>query len=153
MKATVLAFGLSSLALGACVQQTAQTPKSMPGPILSVAEARAAALNERKDEMMRELATCESGGAGEAERPIYGGRGAFVGRFQFMPRTVMSYVQQRDGRVLSFREATELAHDYEQAKELAKYMIFEQGRINDWPLCARKLGLADQVAEIQGTPQ
>jgi hypothetical protein len=121
----------------------------MPGPVMSVAEAKAAALNERKDELMRELATCESGGVGEAERPIYGGRGAFVGRFQFMPRTVMSYVQQRDGRVLSFSEARELAHDYEQAKELAKYMIFDQGRANDWPVCARKIGLAGQVAEIQ----
>jgi hypothetical protein len=148
MKATVLAFGLSSLALGACVQQTAQ-PKQMPGPVMSVAEAKAAALDERKNEVMRALATCESGGHGESDHPIYGGRGAFVGRFQFMPRTVMSYVQQRDGRVLNFREATELAHDYDQAKELAKYMIFEQGRINDWPLCSRKIGLANQVAEIQ----
>lgn len=148
MKATVLAFGLSSLALGACVQQTAQ-PKSMPGPVMSVAEAKAAALNDRKDELMRELATCESGGSGISDERIYGGRGAFVGRFQFMPRTVMTYVQQRDGRVLSFNEAKELAHDYEQAKELAKYMIFEQGRTNDWPVCARKLGLAGQVAEIQ----
>ncbi|MBS0522170.1 MAG: hypothetical protein JSS04_00940 [Proteobacteria bacterium] len=148
MKATVLAFGLSSLALGACVQQTA-SHKTLPGPVMSVAEAKAAALNQRKDEIMRELATCESGGAGESERPIYGGRGAFVGRFQFMPRTVMTYIQQRDGRVLSFNEAKELAHDYEQAKELAKYMIFEQGRTNDWPLCARKIGLANQVAQIQ----
>lgn len=148
MKATVLAFGLSSLALGACVQQTAQ-PKQMPGPVLSVAEAKAAAVNDRKDEVMRELATCESGGSGVSDERIYGGRGAFVGRFQFMPRTVMTYVQQRDGRVLSFNEAKELAHDYEQAKELAKYMIFEQGRTNDWPVCARKIGLAGQVAEIQ----
>jgi hypothetical protein len=149
MKATVLAFGLSSLALGACVPQTAQPPKALPGPVLTIAEAKAQALDARKDEMLRELATCESGGHGEAERPIYGFRGMFVGRFQFMPRTVMAYVQQRDGRLLSFTEATQLAHDYDQAKELAKYMIFEQGRVYDWPACARKLGLARQVAEIQ----
>jgi len=148
MKATVLALGLSSLALGACVQQTA-SPKRMPGPVMSVAEAKAAALDNRKDELMRELATCESGGSGTSDERIYGGRGAFVGRFQFMPRTVMLYVQQRDGRMLSFSEAKELAHDYERAKELAKYMIFEQGRTNDWPVCSRKIGLAGQVAEIQ----
>jgi len=148
MKATVLAFGLSALALGACVPQTAQQPKQMPGPVLTVAEAKAWAMEQRKEEMLRELATCESGGHGEADRPIYGFRGMFVGRFQFMPRTVMAYVQQRDGRQLSFREATDLAHDYEQAKELAKYMIFEQGRVNDWPACARKLGLQQQVAQI-----
>ena len=148
MKATVLAFGLSSLALGACVPQTAQKPKQMPGPVLTVAEARAQATEQRKDEILRELATCESGGHGEADRPIYGFRGMFVGRFQFMPRTVIAYVQQRDGRQLSLREATDLAHDYEQAKDLAKYMIFDQGRVNDWPACARKLGLHAQVAEI-----
>jgi hypothetical protein len=148
MKATVLAFGLSSLALGACVPQTTAS-KHMPGPVMSVAEAKAAALEERKDGVMRELATCESGGHGDADQPIYGFRGTFVGRFQFMPRTVMAYVQQRDGRSLSFQEAKELAHDYAQAKELAKYMIFEQGRVNDWPACARKIGLARQVSEIQ----
>jgi hypothetical protein len=148
MKATVLAFGLAALALGACVPQTAQRPKQMPGPILSIAEAKAQATDQRKDEILRELATCESGGHGEADRPIYGFRGMFVGRFQFMPRTVVAYVQQRDGRSLSLREATDLAHDYDQAKELAKYMIFEQGRVNDWPACSRKIGLAQQVAEI-----
>jgi hypothetical protein len=148
MKATVLAFGLAALALGACVPQTAQHPKQMPGPVLSVAEAKAQATDQRKDEILRELATCESGGHGEADRPIYGFRGMFVGRFQFMPRTVVAYVQQRDGRSLSLREATDLAHDYDQAKELAKYMIFEQGRVNDWPACSRKIGLAQQVAEI-----
>jgi len=149
MKATVLAFGLSSLALAACVPQTAQQPKQMPGPILTIAEAKMTAAELRKEEMLRELATCESGGHGEADRPIYGFRGMFVGRFQFMPRTVMAYVQQREGRQLSFREATELAHDYDQAKDLAKYMIFEQGRINDWPACSRKLGLHRQVADIK----
>ena len=149
MKATVLAFGLSSLALAACVPQTAQQPKQMPGPILTIAEAKMSVAERRKEEMLRELATCESGGHGEADRPIYGGRGMFVGRFQFMPRTVMAYVQQRDGRQISLREATELAHDYDQAKDLAKYMIFEQGRINDWPACSRKLGLPRQVADIK----
>ncbi|MBN9090740.1 MAG: hypothetical protein J0J01_27830 [Reyranella sp.] len=149
MKATVLAFGLSSLALGACVHQTAQQPRQMPGPAMSIAEAKAAAVESRKDEMMRELATCESGGHGESDRPIYGFRGMFVGRFQFMPTTVRAMVQQRDGMVLSLREATDLAHDYERAKDLAKYMIFEQGQVSAWPACARKLGLYQQVSEIQ----
>src|SRR5690242_14485811 len=95
MKATVLAFGLSSLALGACVQQTA-SPKTMPGPVMSVAEAKAAAVNNRKDELMRELATCESGGSGTSDERIYGGRGAFVGRFQFMPRQRLAGLQPQD---------------------------------------------------------
>ena len=148
MKATVLAFGLSSLALGACVQQTA-SPKTMPGPVMSVAEAKAAASTIARTSSCASSRPARAAAAARLDRRIYGGRGAFVGRFQFMPRTVMTYVQQRDGRMLSFSEAKELAHDYEQAKELAKYMIFEQGRVNDWPVCARKIGLAGQVAEIQ----
>jgi hypothetical protein len=150
MKATVpLAALISALAATGCVQHTAEKPKQMPGPVMSVAEAKLSAAEQRKEEMLRELATCESGGHGEADRPIYGFRGMFVGRFQFMPSTVKAYIQQRDGRELSLREAAELAHDYDRAKDLAKYMIFEQGRINDWPACSRKLGLQRQVAEIK----
>jgi hypothetical protein len=107
------------------------------------------AIAARKDELLRDLAVCESGGSGDSERPIYGGRGAFVGRFQFTPRTVINYVQQMDGRVLSFREATALAHDYQQAAALAKFVIFEKDGIWNWPFCNRKLGLAQQVAEIK----
>jgi hypothetical protein len=151
MKATVLAFGLSALALAACVPQTAQQPKQMPGPVISIAEAKQSVSDQRKDEVLQQLATCESGAHGETDQKIYGGGGAFVGRFQFMPATVRAYVQQREGRQLSLREATDLAHDYDKAKELAKYMIFEQGRINDWPACSRKLGLHRQVAEIKST--
>ena len=149
MKATALmAMLISALAVAGCVQQTAMT-KAPPSPVMSAAEARMSLVEQRKEEMLRELATCESGGHGEADKPIYGGRGAFVGRFQFMPRTVVAYVQQRDGRQLSLREATDLAHDYRQSMDLAKYMIFEQGRINDWPVCSRRLGLAQQVAQIK----
>lgn len=106
-------------------------------------------VEERKDEMMRQLAVCESGGHGASERPIYGGRGAFVGRFQFTPRTVINYVQQMDGRTLSVKEATTLAHDYDQAAELAKFVIFEKDGAFNWPLCNRKLQMTQQVAEIK----
>ncbi len=107
------------------------------------------AAEERKDEMLRELAVCETGGSGDSFSPIYGGRGAFVGRFQFTPRTVINYVQQMDGRSLSVKEAIALAHDYHQAAELAKFVIFEKDGVWNWPLCNRKLGLAQQVAEIK----
>ena len=148
MKATLpLSLLVSSLALAGCVQHTAS--KAMPGPVMSVAEAKNWAVEQRKDEILRELATCESGGHGESDRPIVGGRGAYIGRFQFNLRTVVSYVQQRDGRQLSLVEAKDFAHDYEQAASLAKYMIFDLDRAGDWPLCARKLGLRAQVTEIR----
>ena len=116
---------------------------------MTIQEAKNWSVERRKDEILRELATCESGGHGDSDRPIYGGRGAYVGRFQFSLRTVVAYVQQKEGRQLSLSEAKELAHDYDRAAELAKYMIFDLDRAGDWPLCARKLGLRAQVEEIK----
>jgi hypothetical protein len=133
-------------AIAGCTKPPPPQPAASPG---ALADARARDIEERKAELLRELAVCESGGSGDSGQPIYGGRGAFVGRFQFTPRTVINYVQQMDGRVLSFREATALAHDYQQAAELAKFVIFEKDGIWNWPFCNRKLGLAQQVAEIK----
>jgi hypothetical protein len=148
MKATLpLGLLVSSLALAGCVQHNAA--KTMPGPVMSVAEAKVYYAELRKDELMRELATCESGGHGDSDRPIYGGRGTYVGRFQFNLRTVVAYVRQRDGMELSLSEAKEFAHDYDRASGLAKYMIFDLDRAGDWPLCARKLGLRAQVNEVR----
>ena len=128
------------------------TKPSPPRPAPSTetrADLRARQVEERKDEMLRELSVCESGGVGDSAQPIYGGRGAFVGRFQFTPRTIISYVQQMDGRSLSMKEAVALAHDYQQARALAKFVIFEKDGIWNWPLCSRKLGLAQEVSEIK----
>jgi len=134
------------LALAGCAKpQSSQTAAATEAAV----DLRAREIEERKDAMLRDLATCESGGHGETDHPIYGGRGLYVGRFQFTVRTVITYVQQMDGRVLTPKEATALAHDYEQAATLAKFMIFERDRIGEWPLCARKLQLARQVAEIR----
>jgi len=107
------------------------------------------AIEERKDEMMRQLAHCETGGSGPSERPIYGGRGAYLGRMQFSVQTVMSYQMRRDGRQLSRQEAAELAHDYDRASSLAKFMIFELEEPWHWPLCSRKISLRDEMANIK----
>ena len=45
-------------------------------------------IEERKDDLLRQLAICESGGYGDSEKPIFGGGGAYVGRFQFTIRAV-----------------------------------------------------------------
>lgn len=107
------------------------------------------AMEARQDDLMRQLAICESGGHGSSERPIYGGRGLYAGRFQFTTGAVISYVRDRDGRVLSSHDALMLAHDYARAAALAKYMIFVRGHYWHWPGCSRKLGLARHVTEIK----
>ena len=50
---------------------------------------------------------------------------------------------------LSRQEAIDLAHDYDRAGDLAKYMIFDLEEPHHWPLCARKIGLRGQMSAIK----
>lgn len=133
---------LALLVAAGCVQQTAPVVSGTPDP-------RTSDIEVRKDEVLNQLAMCESGGTGESDLPIYDRRGAYVGRYQFSPRTVIAFVRQMDGRSLSVKEAIALAHDWRQASALAKYVIFERDGVGHWPACSRKLGLARQVQAIK----
>ena len=135
------AFLVSGCQLGTQPPQTAALAPAV--------DLRQQEIEERKDEMIRQLAHCESGGSGPSDRPIYGGRGAFVGRLQFSLQTVISYQRKRDGTVLSRQEALDLAHDYDRAAGLAKYMIFELEEPFHWPLCSRKIALRNEMAHIK----
>ena len=112
-------------------------------------DPRLVMIEDRKDDLLKRLAICESGDWGPSEKRIYGGNGVFHGRFQFMIRTVQGFVLQIDGEALTIRQATDLAHDWERASSLAKYVIFELDGITHWPLCNRKLGLAAEVRAIK----
>ena len=106
-------------------------------------------IDDRKDEVIRQLAHCESGGWGPSDKPIYGGRGAYLGRLQFTVQTVIAYQKRKDGTELSRQEAIDLAHDYDRAGTLAKYMIFDLEEPHHWPLCARKIGLRNEMAAVK----
>ena len=106
-------------------------------------------IEERKDEVIKQLAICESGGYGPSDKPIYGGRGRYLGRLQFDTHTVISYVQKRDGMQLNYKEAAALANDYDRAASLAKYMVFDLQEPWHWPLCSKKVGVTEQVASIK----
>jgi len=106
-------------------------------------------IEDRKEEIIRQLAHCESGGWGPSDQKIHGGRGAYLGRLQFTVQTVIGYQLKKDGTQLSRQEATDLAHDYDRAGALAKYMIFDLEEPHHWPLCARKIGLRSQMAAIK----
>jgi hypothetical protein len=137
----VAAFIVSGCQLGT---QPPQTSALAPAVDLRQKE-----IEERKDEMIRQLAHCETGGYGPSERPIVGGRGAFLGRMQFSVQTVISYQLRRDGTQLTRQQAAELAHDYERAASLAKYIIFELEEPWNWPLCSRKISLRNEMANIK----
>jgi hypothetical protein len=140
-------IGLATAALTLCACQP--HAQSLQTASYSAHDALQSEIDERKDEMMRQLAHCESGGSGPSDQPIYGGRGSYLGRFQFSLTTVINYQRRRDGAQLNGREAADLAHDYERAADLAKYMIFELEEPWHWPLCSRKIGLRDQMAHIK----
>jgi hypothetical protein len=120
------------LLLAACHKPPAPAPQQPD---------RAQLIEQRKDAAVSQLADCESGQGS--------GGGRYIGRFQFEPRTVVAYVKERDGRTISTQEAVALANDYGQASSLAKYMIFERDAHTQWPACSRKIGLAQQVADIR----
>jgi len=140
---------LALLVVTACTKHPNDVLSLLPASRPSAEEMRSVMINERKDEVLRQLAVCESGDHGDSPVPVVGGRGAYLGRFQFTPRTVITYVQQMDGRELNWGQATALAHDYNQAAALAKWIIFERDGLYNWPACSKKLGLAKEVAEIK----
>lgn len=137
---------LVAVALGGtgCAQ-----PKPQVAAVEQGITAREQEFNDRKESLLQQLATCESGSWGPQPRPIYGGRGAFHGRFQFTLRTFMTYTRMRDGTVLTSKEAAEYAQDYYKAASLAWYMIYELNEPWHWPLCSRKLGIPAQLKSLR----
>jgi hypothetical protein len=104
---------------------------------------------DRKEHILQQLATCESGSWGPSERPIYGSRGAYHGRFQFTLRTFITYTSRRDGTQLTTKEAAEYVQNYDKAASLAWYMIYDLQESWHWPRCSRKLGIPAQVNLIK----
>jgi hypothetical protein len=148
LRSTLAGVGLvvSAFLISGC--QLGGTPPTTSGFEPPV-DLRQKAIDDRKEEIIRQLAHCESGGWGPSDRPIHGGRGAYLGRLQFTVQTVISYQLKRDGTQLSRQDAIDLAHDYDRAGALAKYMIFDLEEPHHWPLCARKIGLRSQMSAIK----
>ena len=140
------------LALGSCTAPASRTEAAAAAR----AAARAAVVSEhtrqveaRKEEVIRQLSICESGGYGVSDRPILGYRGTYLGRLQFTITTVIGFVKMRDGVTLTRAEAVELAHDHERAGALAKFVIFDLEEPWHWPVCSRKLGIPAQIRAIK----
>jgi hypothetical protein len=136
---------LLAAAFGSCGCTTNKHQVAATAPAV---DPRQQDIDERKEQVMQQLAVCESGSWGPQSQPIYGGRGAYHGRFQFTARTYITYQQRHDGTVLTTREAIDAAQDYDKAMKLASFMIFELGEAWHWPLCSRKLGIPAKVQEI-----
>jgi hypothetical protein len=148
LRSTITCAGLVAIAFLISACQIGGTPPTTSGFEPPV-DLRQKEIEDRKDEVIRQLAHCESGGWGPSDRRIHGGRGAYLGRLQFTVGTFISYQRRRDGTELTRAEAIEAAHDYDRAAALAKYMIFDLEEPHHWPLCARKIGLRNQMAAVK----
>lgn len=147
MARIVVALVVAAAALTGCVHQPAA--QSAPQAAVAVVDPHQQAIDERKDDLVRRIAVCESGDHGDSDAQIYGYRGMYVGRFQFTRQTVVNYVRVMEGRTITQAEAAEIAHDYNRAAALAKFIIFELDGIRNWPACAHKFGLAREVVQIK----
>jgi hypothetical protein len=150
LRSTITVLGLlaAAIATSGCQNILGGKPPTTSGfePVVDLKQQE---IDERKEEIIRQLAHCESGGWGPSDRRIHGGRGAYLGRLQFTVGTVIAYQKRRDGTQLTRAEAIELAHDYDRAGALAKYMIFDLEEPHHWPLCARKIALRSQMSAIK----
>ncbi len=133
----------AALGVGGCAPKPPQVAAVAP------ADPRQQEIDDRKEHLLQQLATCESGSWGPQASPIYGGRGAYHGRFQFTPRTFITYTRKRDGTELTVKEAIDYAQTYDKAASLAWYMIYDLEEPWHWPLCSRKLGIPAQVRQIK----
>ena len=148
LRSTIICAGVVAVAFIISGCKIGGTPPTTAGFEPKV-DLRQKEIDDRKEEVIRQLAHCESGGWGPSDRPIHGSRSVYLGRLQFTTGTVIAYQRRRDGTQLSRQEAVELAHDYERAGALAKYMIFDLEETHHWPLCARKIGLRSQIVAIK----
>lgn len=137
-----------------------------PETVLAIHEVKINTLPERldqiKDDVVLRLEQCESGGAREPEALITydpdksGKKGniASLGSLQFKVHTVQHYISKFDGRALSQVDAIKIATDRNEARELAKRVIFEEeGGVFNWANCAKKLNLVPEIEVIKKLSQ
>jgi hypothetical protein len=114
-------------------------------------------LAEMKTEVMDTLETCESqgqdvsnfkdGNARTAPKDV-----ASYGRFMWKISSIQAEVNRRDNSNISDNDAIRLALDYDQAKALAYFTIFEAQdgpKIRRWENCMNKHGLFNKVTMIK----
>ena len=105
-----------------------------------------------KEDVVTRLQKCESAGHSEEDGIIVfdSNNKASIGQLQFQKNTVMHYFKTLYGKDISSKEAVLIALDTEQARKLAKDIIFTtDNMVSDWLNCDKKLGLTPEVKLIK----
>jgi hypothetical protein len=116
-----------------------------------------------KDEVLDELANCESPGDTENTLPVIEDNNASgtlprgevvsMGMYRYKVGTVIGYELMRTGEELTPIEAVEFAVNHAKARELTSYVIFDTPEgdkgIMNWRTCAVKHGLQSKVDVIK----
>jgi hypothetical protein len=106
-----------------------------------------------KDEVVNDLAKCESGGKKEEDGIVIldsNNKGSY-GVMQWQKTSYQHYYKIMTGSEISGKDAIIDALDAEKAKKLAKYVIFEtkSGVAKDWVVCDGKHKLQERVNIIK----
>lgn len=110
-------------------------------------------IEKLKDEVVNDLAKCESGGKKEEDGIVVldtNNKGSY-GVVQWQKTSYQHYYKLMTGQEISGKDAIIHALDSEKAKSLAKWVIFEtkNGVAKDWVNCSKWHGLQDRVDLIK----
>jgi hypothetical protein len=104
-----------------------------------------------QNEVLDTISACEAPGYKDGDAPIILDTNAkmSIGPFMFQVATVQHYEKELIGRDVSRLEATTIALDEKQARELAKAIVFKANGLGNWLNCANKWNLRPKVDVIR----
>lgn len=107
---------------------------------------------ELKEELLNELAKCETGGIKDPDGAIIfdSNNQPSIGHLMFQRETVKHYVKLFQDREISNAQAIALAINHDEIRGLAERIIFEDEKgWKNWFTCGKKLGLEARVNFIK----
>lgn len=104
-----------------------------------------------KEEVLDTISACEAPGykAGDAPIILDTNNRMSIGPFMFQVATVQQYEKKLMGRDVNRLEATSIALDAAQARELAKAIVFKANGLGNWLNCGNKWNLRPKVDVIR----
>ena len=109
-------------------------------------------VEQLKNDVVNQIKSCESGGHKEEDGLIIldTNNKMSIGQLQFQTNTVKHYYKTLYDKVITTKEAIEIAIDTDKATALAKDIIFQTDKgLTNWITCANKFDSKAQVKIIK----